>query len=426
MRSMQGGHFMRNHPLIKTLVNLEGNPRICTYTEPLWGIPYNLYAPYISIYMYSLGVKDSQLGLIATIGMVFQVFFSLLGGVITDKLGRRLTTFIFDTVAWSIPTLIWAFSQNFNYFLIAAIINSVSRVTMNSWGCLLVEDSDKKQIVNIYTWIYIFGLGAAFFAPISGFFVNKYSLVPTVRFLYLFAFLLMTAKFIILFFFSKETEQGKLRMQETKHQSIFSLFNGYGAVIKQILSTHETLLTLGIMLIMSICSMVSGTFWSILVVKKIHIAESNIGLFSFLKSFLMLVCFFTIVPRINAHRFKKPLMLGFSTFIVSQLILVLTPDSNYAVLIASVLLEAFSLSLISPLLDSMQVVMVDPKERARIIAILYVIVISLTSPFGWIAGLLSSIDHRFPFLMNIVLLIIGLVLTYFAANIASKKVKTAK
>jgi hypothetical protein len=67
--------------------------------------------------------------------------------------------------------------------------------------------------------------------------------------------------------------------------------------------------------------------------------------------------------------------------------------------------------------------MVDPKERARIIAILYVIVISLTSPFGWIAGILSGMDRRLPFLMNILLLSIGLLLTYFAANVASKKLK---
>ena len=38
-----------------------------------------------------------------------------------------------------------------------------SLLNMNSWSGLLVEDCDKDQIVNIYTWIYILGLGAAFF-----------------------------------------------------------------------------------------------------------------------------------------------------------------------------------------------------------------------------------------------------------------------
>lgn len=61
----------KHHPMVDTLLNLEGNPRACVYTEPLWGIPFNLYAPYVSIYMYSLGVNDVQIGLITSIGMVF-------------------------------------------------------------------------------------------------------------------------------------------------------------------------------------------------------------------------------------------------------------------------------------------------------------------------------------------------------------------
>ena len=412
---------MKYHPLISTLLNLEGNPRICTYTEPLWGIPYNLFAPYASIYMYSMGVNDGQLGLIASIGMIFQVIFSLLGGVITDKLGRRRTTFIFDTIAWSIPCLIWAVSRSFSYFVIAAIINSVSRVTMNSWTCLLVEDSDKTEIVNIFTWISIFGLGSAFFAPISGIFIGKYGLIPTIRVVYLLAFLMMTFKFVILNKYSRETEHGKLRMAETESSSLLKLLSGYIPVIKQILRTRETLLTLGIMLVMSICNMVSGTFWSILVIEKIHIQTSSIGIFSFIRSFFMLMFFFLLVPKINALKFKKPLLLGFTSLILSQLLLIFSPDKSYLVLLLSVLLEAFSLSMINPLLDSLQVVMVDPKERARIIAILYVIVITLTSPFGYIAGLLSGINHNLPFVMNILFLVLGLILTYFASTIENKK-----
>ena len=60
---------MKNKSLLGTLINLKGNPRACVYTEPLWGIPYNLFFPYASVYMLSLGVKDAQIGLIASVGM---------------------------------------------------------------------------------------------------------------------------------------------------------------------------------------------------------------------------------------------------------------------------------------------------------------------------------------------------------------------
>ena len=411
----------RRHPLITTLINLKGNPKACVYTEPLWGIPFYLFTPYVSIYMYHLGIKDSQIGLIASIGMVFQIVFSLLGGIITDKMGRKKATLVFDIICWSIPCLIWAISSNFMFFVIAAIINSLKPVTMISWGCLLVEDSDKNQIVNIYAWVYIAGLLAAFFAPISGIFIGKFQLVPTVRVLYLISFVMMTAKFIILNIYATETVQGKIRMEETKHLSVMKQLSGYVTVVKEILKAPETMLTLGIMLIMSICSLVNNTFWSIVVTEKFNIPANILGVFPFIRSSVMLIFFFTIVPKIKILKFKKPLISGFVILIISQFILILTPDKGYLFIIISIILEACSLSLINPLLDSMQVIMVDPKERARIIAILYVIVIAFTSPFGYIAGNLSAIDRRLPFIMNIALLILGVILTYFASTVSKKR-----
>lgn len=122
---------MKNHSLITALKNLRGNPRGCVYAEPLWGIPFNLYAPYISVYMLAIGLSDKQIGLIASIGAGFQVILALLSGVVTDKLGRRRTTLIFDILAWSVPALISAIAQNFWYFLVAVIINSIWRITNN-------------------------------------------------------------------------------------------------------------------------------------------------------------------------------------------------------------------------------------------------------------------------------------------------------
>jgi MFS family permease len=411
----------KQHPLKDTFLSLKGNPKACVYTEPLFGIPYNLYAPYASLYMYALGVNDRQIGLIASIGLVFQILFSLLGGVITDKLGRRRTTFIFDIISWSIPCFILAISQSFIYFLAAAIFSSALRVTMNSWNCLLVEDCDKERIVTIYTLINIAALGTAFVAPLSGLLVGSFGLVPAMRFIYLAALVLFTTKFILLYKFSSETEQGVIRMEATKHQSMLKALSGYGTVFKQILSTPETMLTLGLMLIMSIVTLINSTFWPIMLTENLKISERAIGIFPFLRSVIMMIFFFTVVPRLSAARFKKPLFFAFFIFLLGQAILISAPAKGYLLIIISILLETTSLSLISPLLDSLQVVMVDPKERARIIAVLYVIVLAMTSPFGWIAGTLSSIDRRLPFMLNITLLFLGIILTYLASRSAKKK-----
>ena len=94
--------IMRNK-LMDTLVNLRGNARACIYTEPLWGLPVNLYMPLAAKYMEALGLDVFQIGVVATTYLLSQMFFSFISGAVTDKLGRRWTTTIFDSLAWLIP-----------------------------------------------------------------------------------------------------------------------------------------------------------------------------------------------------------------------------------------------------------------------------------------------------------------------------------
>ena len=107
---------LSDNSLIKTLIGLRGNARACVYTEPMWGLSMSLCLPYASIYMLALGIKDADIGLLTSIGMLSQVVFGLLGGVITDKLGRRKTTAIFDFLVLCVPHYLDVCS-NFWFFL---------------------------------------------------------------------------------------------------------------------------------------------------------------------------------------------------------------------------------------------------------------------------------------------------------------------
>jgi len=416
---------IRNHPLFATLLGLAGNPRACVFTEPLWGIAYNLFIPFATLYMFELGLDDAQIGLIASIGLAFQIVFALLSGALTDKFGRKRTTYISDLISWSVPCLLWAVSQNFYFFLAAAVFNSVWRVSANSWTCLLVEDAEQDQMVNIYAWIYISGLLAAFFSPLAGFLVREFSLVPTVRGLYVFAFFMMTTKFVVMNRYVTETRQGQIRLDQTQNQPLLSLITEYRGVLGQLIKTPRTLITLGIMLVISITTMITGTFWSLLVTQRLGIPDEGVVIFPFIKSAIMLLFFFFVLPRLWSKRFMIPMLIGIGCYIGGQVLLVSLPSDvplagAIAILAATAMLEACAAALVGPVTDSLIVASVDPSERARIMSILYVIIIVLTTPFGWIAGQLSSINRTFPFMLNISLYAIGALLVILAAVSAKK------
>jgi len=266
---------------------------------------------------------------------------------------------------------------------------------------------------------------AGFITPLAGVLIGAFSLVPTMRGLYIFAAVMFTLKAIVTYRMTQETGQGKVRLQETHHQSVFDVLGEYKGILHSLLHAPQTVYTAGILLVLSISSMISGSFWAIIVTEKLHIPARNLAIFPFVKSAIMLLFFFVVMPRISKMHFKLPLVFGFLGFVASQLLLITAPDQGYFFLVISVFLEACCFAAVIPLVDQMVVLTVDPKERARIQSILYVGIILLASPFGWIAGTLSELNKGLPFILNIVLFAVGAVLAYLTGR-ASQKISVAE
>ena len=378
-----------------------------------------LVLPYASVFMLALGVRDQQIGLLATISMLSQVVFGLLSGVITDKLGRRLTTALFDVVAWSIPCLIWAFAQNFWWFLVASVVNGAWQITQNSWDCLLVEDVDRGEITNVYALVKVAAEFSALFAPIAALLVLQLGLVPAVRILYLNAFIIITAKIVILYRWSTETATGRLRREQTRGVSSWRLLAEYRGVLGLILRSKGTIFSLAIAAIVGAVALVNGTFWQVVISQRLSVPDPLLPFFPMVRSVLSVVFFFTLIPWLTHGRhLQRPMLWGFLTYLAGQVLLVLIPAagsgpdwSTYTLLGVCLLLDAFGAGILFMLAESLVALHVDRDERSRVMAIQRTVVMLLTAPFGWISGWLSGIDRTWPFILTSALLVLGLVVS---------------
>jgi len=405
--------MFRNHPLFQTLRELKGNPRVTVLTEVMFGIPYNLFNPFFSVYMLALGLNDQQIGSIASLGLMLQIFTALLSGAIVDKFGRRLTLLIADFVGWSVPCLIWAVAQDFRFFVAAAAMNSLWRISNTAWTCLMVEDAEERHLVHIWTWIFIFAVCSAFIAPLGGWFVGRFGLIPAVRGLFTFGFFMLSAKAIVLYLYSHETARGIHRREETRHRSLVSLLGEYRSVFSQLLHSRPVLAALSLLVITNIYNTVSGSFWGVLFTSKLGFTDSEISIYVALRSIIMTICFFLLGPRLtNLRRFRLPLWMGFIAFFTSQLLLVVMPARAIPLLVLSVVLEGAASALVSPMTESLLAFSLESDERARVSAMVYVALIVLISPFGWIAGQLSAIDRSLPFALNMGLFALGILLVW--------------
>lgn len=399
---------LKEHPLVQVLANNGGNPRTLVLIEPLWGIPYNLITPFATLYMYTQGVTDVQIGLILSVTMVVQVFFSFFGGILADKLGRKFTTMMGDFFGWAMACLVWSVSHNFWLFLAAAVLNCFEQINQTAWYCLLIEDARPKDLVGLYTWVNIGGLVAIFFAPLSGLFVNPYSVVPVVRVLYFVFAMTMVAKTIITFKFCHETRQGKIRMEETRNVSVFQMLGEYRHLIPGLLRNRGVLKAVAVSVILYIVNIVNTNFFSLYVTQRLGLSENLLAVFPILNAAVMLIFMVGIQHRISVAKFRVPLWIGLALYGVAALLLIFTPANNVGFVFLYVFVSAVAAALVNPRKDALLQLNINPQERARLNALIMASTIALSSPFGYLAGWLSSVDRRLPFAFTLVLFVIAM------------------
>ncbi|MEE0811627.1 MFS transporter [Blautia sp.] len=402
---------LRNHVLAQNFRELKGNPKWSICTEPLWFIPYSLFMPFQTLYMRKLGLSSVEIGTTVTVGFILQMFCALIGGVITDKMGRRKATVIFDTLGWTVPCLIWAFSQNFWWFLAAAAVNAAFQITNTSWNCLFIEDCPPKHITNAFTLIQMCGMLSVFFSPLAVILVGKYDVVPVMRWLYFIAALSMLAKFLLLYHFGGETQVGKKRMEETKNLSYFSMMKGYGTVFLTMIKSGKMRLVVYLMALTNIIQIATTNFFSLYVTEKIHLSDELVAVFPVLRTLVMLAFVIGLQNLFQKLRMKVSFLVGFLMYIASHLLLLLTPEKNLLLVMGYTILEAAAYAVIIPRKDALMAHYVDPRERSRIYALYNVLMIGISVPFGSLIGWMFELNPGFPFLFNIVLFGLCILLT---------------
>ncbi len=167
------------------------------------------------------------------------------------------------------------------------------------------------------------------------------------------------------------------------------------------LQNRAVMLTVGMVASYAAIKNVLETFWPLLLTDRLGIAAENLSIFSTIKSLLMLVCYFTIVPRVSVRRFRLPLFAGVGILAASQLCVLLMPAGAYWMVVLSVLLEAVALSTLNPLTTSIQMLTIDPEERARMLGLFYAMMLLVTAPFGLIAGVLSEMNRALPLVLTL-------------------------
>ncbi|NQX44019.1 MFS transporter [Paenibacillus tritici] len=375
---------------------LQGNSRGCLTFEPFFLIPFSMFSTYATLYMYELGLTEVNIGWITTIGLIVQVFSSLLSGYLTDRLGRKRAILYFDLLSWSLATLLWAFSQNLWFFVAAAVINGFQRVPHIAFYCLIVEDTRPADRTYVFTLLQIIGVIGGLFAPLGGLLVHQYGMVQGMRIMYVLAFLFMTFQFVGRHLTTRETEAGIRKRQEIRELSLRESLVEYGGAFRDLGAERNLLLIFGVYILFNFQATLKSTYLYLYLADYIHLDSGILSLFPAVSSVIMLLTLWLLMPRIPDQSANRSMMAGFGLSALSNAMLVLYPSASFIWIGLSTILAAVGLMISSPYLEAAVQNAIDDDKRAKVFSMLSVLILVFTAPAGIIGGWAYKLDPRIP------------------------------
>jgi MFS family permease len=394
---------------IRSFQCLKGNTRTSIIFEPLWGIPYALYSFYLSLYMKSQSISDRQIGFLISIGFIASIIAASFGGLITDRLGRRRTTVIFDLLAWPGSLLIYLISGNFWAFLLAQVVNSLSKVTAVSWNLMVVEDATIPEQVTAYNLINTVNICVGIFTPLAGIMIREMGIVNGERILIEFAVVSMSVMILGRHHYYRETGVGQQILHE-RRAALQRKAAPKGEGLLKILAKRPLVLLALCCSVLFNAYLPIGTYQSLyyapFLTEALKLDKATIAILGGVNAAVMFIIFVFVIPRC-AH-FNRLLLMaaGAVAQIIALLMFITIPAGQFFAAILCVVLFAIGFGMTKPFMDAVLAEVTDGKERAKIYAFYNVAVSMGSAGMGFISGFLYDRNPALIYVVSIGILIL--------------------
>jgi MFS family permease len=358
--------------------------------------------------MKSQGITDKQIGFLISIGFIASIVFSIFGGMITDTLGRKKTTLIFDLISWPFSLLIYLISGSFWMFAIAQIINNLSKITAVSWSLMLIEDAAPYQQVAAYNLINTINISVGIFTPLAGIMIKALGIVTGEKILLGFAIMSMTAMMLGRNYYYRETAVGHQILNERREHPQRRKFKVDLGFLKIIFKKPLVVMVLCCSILFNTYIPI-GTFLSLyyapFLTEALKIDKSAIAILGGVNAAVMLIVFVFLIPRF-AHFNRFLLMATGSVIQILALILFITiPPGNFLITIICVVLFAVGFGMAKPFMDAVLAEVTEGKERAAIYAFHSTAVAICSAGIGFISGFLYNLNPALLYMVSIGILV---------------------
>ena len=365
--------------------------------------------------MKSQGITDKQIGYLIFLGYISAIIFSLLAGLITDTLGRKRTTLIFDLIGWPSSILIYAFAQDFWMFALAIIVNGAHRVTAVSYNLMVIEDSDNTQRFAAFNLINIINISAGLLTPIAGIAVKMYGVVKAERFLLIFSAISMAVMMLLRYHYHTETRIGqKILQEQNKHnKKLWFRKDAYKEVLADLVKKPTVLMIISVAILFNIY-MTIGTHLSLYFApymsEVLGIEKPLISLLGVANSATMIITLVFINPYISGQNPIKNMKFALILQALSLFLLTIISGNNFIIVVFCIMIFAVGYGIFKPFVDSMLAKLTEGNTRAVIYSLVNTGISALSAAMGLVSGYIYDLNPRLIYMISIAILTVCMVI----------------
>jgi len=144
--------------------------------------------------------------------------------------------------------------------------------------------------------------------------------------------------------------------------------------------------------------------------KGIGLADSEISIYPFIFSIVMISIIFIFIPHVKEKKFKKYLVFATMFSVVGALFYVFAPAHKGSFIAIAFIFNGISMAFFRPLSDAYSMNLLTDAERSRIVSVFNTIIILAMVPAAPIGGYLYLINPRLIFLAVAIIFVISIVI----------------
>ncbi len=337
-------------------MKLERNARICRNCFPFWAVPYTIYTYYLSLFLMEEGLSSANIATLMTVANASALVFSFIASPIVDRMGRRLSTFVFDLLSSALPCLIYLIGGNLVMALIAQALTGLNRIMSTGYYLLMIEDTSDENSISAMNWFNIILVGSGLTTPLAGLVVSRLGLVSGERFFLIASAVSMTAQAIVRHSLVKETPTGLRVMSQRADYSIRDILKSYVDVIRYLGRNRKVASAMAINALVYVYYTVGTTismFFTPYFSEYRGLSGVTLGMVGGIYAGGTLFSMLFINPRVKPGNLYSYTIISSLISIAGFILLITCPMGNNLLLFAAIVLISVSYGSLKTIADSL-------------------------------------------------------------------------